>query len=657
MPGLSNTVKITEDGQYILATGIYKPRIKCFDVNNLAMKFERCFDSEAVTFELLSTDYSKFVILQCDRYVEFHSQEGRYYRLRVPKFGHDMKYHPPTCDLFIAGKSSDIFRLNLDRGQFLNPFASSVGSEINKLALNPSHNLLLTGTKEGRIEAWDPRVHVSVGILDCALNSITNSTNISSDAFPSITALEFENALTFGVGTANGQILLYDIRSNKPFRVKDHLFGLPIKSLAFQDDNVLSMDSSSVKIWNQNSGKLFVALESGNDTQFNNLCIIPQTGILFIANESTKIQTYYIPSLGPAPKWCGFLDTLVEELAEINQETVYDDYKFVTRSELEELGLSHLIGTNLLKAYMHGYFVDIRLYRKSKSVIEPFAFEQYRKQKVREKIESNRINRVQVKKLPSINKEFALKLINDEREGKKNKITTSLLKDDRFKALFENPDFQVDPNAEEYKLLNPILKRLDKSKQKEIEGVIQKQFHQVEDEIEGSSSSSSEENNDGYSSDDNDQSWTKELKSEYRAAKYRRIEAERDEVMKSENIFNVKDNIDSDLNKIQPKFYEIKEGEEFVGSNNNQLNSTNNSSATLGERIISENFNSVKILSSGNRQLTFSTNKDKNYQKTSMAIEKHRNEKLSIVRKGPTNLRKPKFYTGPKSKNFYKKKN
>lgn len=54
-------------------------------------------------------------------------------------------------------------------------------------------------------------------------------------------------------------------------------------------------------------------------------------------------------------------------------------------------------------------------------------------------------------KLPSINKEFALKLINDEREGKKSKTTSSLLKDDRFKALFENPDFQVDPNAEEYK--------------------------------------------------------------------------------------------------------------------------------------------------------------------------------------------------------------
>lgn len=59
MPGVSTTVRVSNDGQYILATGIYKPRIKCFDVNNLSLKFERCFDSEAVTFEILSDDYSK----------------------------------------------------------------------------------------------------------------------------------------------------------------------------------------------------------------------------------------------------------------------------------------------------------------------------------------------------------------------------------------------------------------------------------------------------------------------------------------------------------------------------------------------------------------------------------------------------------------------
>lgn len=59
MPGLSTNIRVSKDGQYIMATGIYKPRIKCFDVNNLSLKFERCLDSEVITFEILSEDYSK----------------------------------------------------------------------------------------------------------------------------------------------------------------------------------------------------------------------------------------------------------------------------------------------------------------------------------------------------------------------------------------------------------------------------------------------------------------------------------------------------------------------------------------------------------------------------------------------------------------------
>lgn len=65
MPGVSTSIRVSKDGQYIMATGIYKPRIKCFDVNNLSLKFERCLDSEVVTFEILSEDYSKVSRLTC----------------------------------------------------------------------------------------------------------------------------------------------------------------------------------------------------------------------------------------------------------------------------------------------------------------------------------------------------------------------------------------------------------------------------------------------------------------------------------------------------------------------------------------------------------------------------------------------------------------
>lgn len=70
MPAVSTSIRTSKDGHYIFATGIYKPRLKCFDVDQLTLKFERCFDSEVVTFEALSDDYSKvrvtsFLFQQC----------------------------------------------------------------------------------------------------------------------------------------------------------------------------------------------------------------------------------------------------------------------------------------------------------------------------------------------------------------------------------------------------------------------------------------------------------------------------------------------------------------------------------------------------------------------------------------------------------------
>lgn len=60
-------------------------------------------------------------------------------------------------------------------------------------------------------------------------------------------------------------------------------------------------------------------------------------------------------------------------------------------------------------------------------------------------------------------------------DKKKQKKANDLLADNRFKALFENPDFEVDKNADEYRLLNPVLERLDKSKKKQLEKQLAKQ--------------------------------------------------------------------------------------------------------------------------------------------------------------------------------------
>ena len=40
------------------------------------------------------------------------------------------------------------------------------------------------------------------------------------------------------------------------------------------------------------------------------------------------MQAYFVPSLGPAPRWCSFLEGLTEELEESTAPVLYDDYRY-----------------------------------------------------------------------------------------------------------------------------------------------------------------------------------------------------------------------------------------------------------------------------------------------------------------------------------------
>jgi len=83
--------------------------------------------------------------------------------------------------------------------------------------------------------------------------------------------------------------------------------------------------------------------------------------------------------------------------------------RFVTRGDLSRLGLDHLLGSPLLRAYMHGFFMDARLYSKAAAAAQPHAYEAWRAAKVAQKLEEERQGRISVaRKLPKVGRTVCL---------------------------------------------------------------------------------------------------------------------------------------------------------------------------------------------------------------------------------------------------------
>lgn len=69
-------------------------------------------------------------------------------------------------------------------------------------------------------------------------------------------------------------------------------------------------------------------------TDLNDVHHIPGSGLLLTANEGIKMASYYVPQLGPAPRWASFLENITEEMEDQSVRNVYEDYKFIERNEL-----------------------------------------------------------------------------------------------------------------------------------------------------------------------------------------------------------------------------------------------------------------------------------------------------------------------------------
>jgi len=435
------------------------------------------------------------------------------------------------------------------------------------------HGMVAVGTSQGRVDCFDPRSRKRIGSLDVAA-SIPQS--LANGGLPEISAMKIApNGLLMACGTSTGQVLTFDIRSCAPIFTKDHNYGLPIKSVIYHSagDRLISADTKGLKIYDQNTGKNFVALDMAAD--INQLCVYRDSGLIFAANESPKMFSYFIPQLAPAPKWCAYLDTLSEELEEDAAPVVYDDFKFVTRTraELDAVSLSPLIGTNVLRAHMHGFFMDVRLYAEAKAMVDPFAYDEYRKAKIEKLLDEGTAKRIKLKRaaraLPKVNRHLAQRMLSDDpkKTEKAKKRARKLAEekgqepsddegddaedgasaapdssnpigDNRFAAMFQDKDFEVDFESNEYKLLNPSSKGGPNGNGEDAFGE-DPALHLMEDT---SSESEVEGRKDDESEDEEE-------------ARERAKRQKRDEKRKKQKT--------KDAARAKPNFYEVKEGEDL----------------------------------------------------------------------------------------------
>lgn len=465
----SQCIRVSEDGDWVMSTGTYKPQMHVHNLPQLGLAFARHTTSLNHSFVLLSADYSKSLHLQTDRKLEFHTPMGCHYEVRLPRYGRGLVYDRQSTEALIPAVGIDtdgkgeVFRLNLEMGRFMKSYQVDVGGDdeltggglqggigvgsVNCAAnAEESHNLLAFGTSIGTVEFWDPRSRSRAALL------------AGHDG--ALTSLDFDKSgLSLATGTSTGMIQLFDLRRPTALLKKDHGYGFAVQNLihmttASQEKKILSADKKIIKIWDEATGDPWTSVEPIVD--LNDVAWCKNSGMILTANEGQHQHAFFVPQLGPAPKWCSFLDNMVEEMAEEVHTETYDNYKFLTLPELKQLSLAHLVGkSNLLRPYMHGYFVASKLYEQAKLIANPYAFEEERVKRVKEKVEKERASRIRGTKKVKVNQKLVDKLLKKQENRGEVDTKAGLLGDDRFSKLFEDEEFMVDETSREFRLINP----------------------------------------------------------------------------------------------------------------------------------------------------------------------------------------------------------
>lgn len=78
---------------------------------------------------------------------------------------------------------------------------------------------------------------------------------------------------------------------------------------------------------------------------------------------------------------------VTEDTAKSGKIVTIGNSMFITEQQLELWSAKELLGTNMVKPYLHGYLIDKPLYKKIKDAFDEFSYDEYKRKKASERLE------------------------------------------------------------------------------------------------------------------------------------------------------------------------------------------------------------------------------------------------------------------------------
>jgi ribosome biogenesis protein ENP2 len=352
-------IKLSQDTQFLIASGLYYPQIHCYEIAQRSNKFKRYFSSQVLNFQILTTDFSKIVFLCADRSLSVHARNGLHFRTFIPVEGRDITYIPCYNDVIVVGSTPTMHRFNMVSGRILAPLSTKANS-INSCDYSVHTGLLGCAGAGGIFECHDFRKRGCLRFIDVCSKLGIPEEQLTTFKF-------FDNGMKIVIGTMSGKILIYDIRSPRRLNPGQHSHSsnivdiiVPIQQNSTRTQ-IISSDSNTIKAWEiDGPSPLLTANLPKHAGAINQLCMLPKSHTIILATESPYILSFPLKSLN-----------LAHDSDSFNQGAI--GYKqschfLINRKKIYKLGLNQYIGTRMVKSFEDSYFITKRLYHSALSL-------------------------------------------------------------------------------------------------------------------------------------------------------------------------------------------------------------------------------------------------------------------------------------------------